>query len=391
MIALVFGKAFLLLWPSLALAGSITPEMDKALNEGLDAIYTMNFDAAEAAARRVMEMAPEHPYGYFGLAAAALTRYVYETDQTDQSVVPIFEERIALATRKAKEWLRKNPRDADVLMVAGACHGIASRMFSTRRQWIKAYLSGRKAISYTRASLKHDPELFDSYLGMGMYDYYTDAYPRVIGVLAKIVLRGNRRRGIEELKVAAEKGRYGKVAAKLILVEICTEDKFGTKNPEEAVRLMTEVRRRYPGSAMLHSADVVSLYEAKRHEEARRGALDFLARVSSGAYAGLQLAKGQVMLGTALWALGEKEAALEALKAGSGVRLGRQLSRWAVWALVRAGQLSDTLGRREEALRLYKAAAQEPDLWGLRAIAEKGLSKPYVSPEPGPMPPPDIQ
>jgi tetratricopeptide (TPR) repeat protein len=383
--------ASLLLLPSLALSGSITPEMDRALNEGLDAIYTMDFDAADNAARKVMELSPEHPYGHFGYAAAALTRYIYETDQTDQSVIPVFEQRIAAATRKAKAWLEKNPRDADVLMVAGACYGIASRMQATRHQWIKAYFSGRKAMSYTRASLKHDPQLFDSYLGLGMYDYYTDAYPRVIGVLAKIMLRGNRQRGISELKIAAEKGRYGSVAAKLILVEIYTEHKFGTKNPEEAVRLMAEVRRRYPESAMLHSADIVSLYEAKRHEDVRRGALDFLSRVSSGTYAALQLAKGEVMLGTALWALGEKEAALEALKAGSGVRLGGQLSRWAVWGLIRAGQLSDVLGRREEAVRFYKAAFEQPDLWGLRAPAEKGLSKPYSLPGPGPMPPPDVQ
>lgn len=380
----------LLLAAGLAQAGSITPEMDKELMTGLDAIYGMDFNEADASSLRLIALAPEHPYGYFGHAAAALTRYLYDTEETDQDLLPVFDERIAAASTKAKAWLALHPEDADVQMIAGACYGVTGRLQAVRHQWIKAYFSGRKAMAYTRASLKTNPELGDAYLGIGMYDYYTDVYPQVIGVLAKIMLRGDRLRGIAGLKRAAEKGRYGAVAAKLILVEIYTEDKFGAKDPAQARRLIAEVRQRYPKSAMLHAASLIVAYEAKLHEETRRGASEFVARVSSGVYAGFNLAKGQVILGTALWALGEEEAALAAMKAGADVHLAGRLSRWSVWALIRAGNLCDVLGRREEAVLLYKRAALEPDLWAMRIYAEKALRRAYAG-GPGPIPPLDLE
>ena len=55
-----------------AFAGSITPEMDKHILGGLDAIYRMDFDKAESESQKVIEIAPEHPYGYFGLAFSLL-------------------------------------------------------------------------------------------------------------------------------------------------------------------------------------------------------------------------------------------------------------------------------------------------------------------------------
>lgn len=387
----MFWMTPLLLAAGLAHAGSITPEMDRELMLGLDSVYGMDFNAADASMQRLIALAPEHPYGHFGYAAAALTRYLYDTEETDQGLLPIFDERVAAATVKAKAWLVRHPEDAEVQMIAGACYGVTGRLQAVRHQWIKAYFSGRRAMSYTRAAIRLDPKLGDSYLGLGMYDYYTDVYPRVIGVLAKIMLRGDRLRGITELKRAAEKGRYGAVAAKLILVEIYTEDKFGAKDPAQAQRLIAEVRQRYPKSAMLHAAGLIVAYEGKRTEEARRGAAEFVARVSSGVYAHLNLAKGQVILGTALWALGDKEGALAAMKAGSDVHLAGRLSRWSVWALIRAGNLCDALGRREEALRLYKSAALEPDLWAMRVYAEKGLRAPYAAVGPGPIPPLDLE
>mgnify|MGYP001565004877 CR=1 FL=1 len=378
--------ALLSLLPLPSWAGSVTPEMDKHVMAGIDAIYEMRFDEAEASARKVIALAPEHPYGYFGLAAVGMTRYVYQTDQTDQSLYKPFEAAIEQSIASCNKWLKKHPGDADVLFVLGASYGVSGRIMAVRHDWIKAYLRGRKAMHFTREALKADPKNYDSYLGIGMYDYYTDVYPRVVGVLAKLVLRGSRERGIKELKIAAEKGHFAQIAAKLILVEIYTEDAFGARDPEQALMYARQVRAKYPDSAMLHAAELIPMYVGKQYEAVAAGAEEYMKRVAKGEYPALDAAKGWVIKGTALWALGQKEKALEAIRAGTDIRLGKQLCRWSVWALIRCGQLQDLLGKRDEALKDYKKAAAEVDYWDLKRLAKAGIAKPWTSEFPGPVP-----
>jgi tetratricopeptide (TPR) repeat protein len=257
-----------------------------------------------------------------------------------------------------------------------------------RREWIKAYFHARKAVAITRKAVQADPEYYDAYLGLGMYDYYSDLYPRLVGVLAHLVLGGDRLRGIATLRKVAEKGKFSRSIAKILLVEIYTEDPFGAKDPKEAVRIVEELRAEYPTSAMMHSSELVAWYSAQRYQDMVAGAGDYLRLVREGKYNPIEAAKGAVILGTAQWALGQKKAALDSFHLAAQIRLGGRLSRWAVWALIRSGQLRDTMGLREEALADYRAALDAPDEWHLRSLAKDGIAKPFSEQAPGEILPP---
>lgn len=364
---------FLLLAPLALAASSITPEMEAHLQKGLDGIYTMDFDMTEREADAVITLSPEHPHGHFGKAAASMMRYVYDTEQGDQRLVAEFEARMQAAADKAAAWLARHPDDAEVTMLYGATFGVRSRLQVVRKQWLKAYLSARKAIRYQRAALELDPSVHDAWLGIGMYDYYTDVYPSIIGVLSKIMLRGDRRRGVSELRLASEKGRFSNVVADLLLVEIALEDPYDLRDPEEAVRLMAKVRKRYPGSAMLHAAEISALYEARRWPEALESAEDYLRRVDAGKYKPNQRPKARAMLGHALWRLGRREEALAAFAQAAS----EPDKRYGVWSMIRQAQLLDVSGRREAAVLLYKRVADLPDTWHLRRYAEAGLRRAF--------------
>src|SRR5262249_16941566 len=148
-----------------------------------------------------------------------------------------------------------------------------------RKEWLRAYWHGRKAISITRRAVKIDPDYSDAYLGVGMYDYYSDLYPRVVGVLAKLVLGGDRLRGIKTLRMVAEKGRFSASVAKILLVEIYSEDPFGAKDSHEAMRYTEDLRAKYPGSAMMHGAQLAAWYYAKRFHETLDGAEEYVKLV----------------------------------------------------------------------------------------------------------------
>ncbi len=373
----------LLLLASGAAASSVTPEMDAIMLEGIDAVYRMDFDAAQRAADKGIALQPDYPYAYLGAAGTELVRFMYELEASDPSKAVIFEAKVEKAAAVAEAWLKKHPGDADALLVLGSAHGICSRLAMVRRDWLAAFTYGRKAMRSVRAAIKADPQLWDAYLGTGMFDYYVDTIPRFAGWLAKIMLGGDRTRGLEQVRLTAEKGRYAKTAAQLILVEVYAEDDFGGRNPPEAVRLMNGIRAKYPDSPMIHSAHIVALYEDARYPEAVKESEEFIRRVAAGKYPATNKPKGHALLGTVLWGAGEKEKALAEFVAGAEPLPGVLRTRWAVWSRVRAGQLQDVLGRRAEAVKSYQAVLAERKLWDFRAHVKRCLSKPCPDLKPG--------
>lgn len=368
----------LLTSPAAARKTSVTPEMHKLLIDGMDAVYRMDFEEADALAAKAIALDPLYPNAYLGQAANDLIRFSYGTEQADPSLIKSFEAKTAHTIVVADAWLKAHPNDPDVLLVLGSAHGVSGRMAIVRRQWLKAFSHGRAAMKSVRLAKSLDPELYDAYLGLGMFDYYVDTIARFAGWLAKIMFGGDRQRGIEELRLAAEKGVYAKTAAELILIEIFTEDDFGGRNPPEALRLMRGIMAKYPNSAMLHSALIVSLYEDGKIEEAVKEAREYQARVEAGRYPPMSLAKSRAQLGTVLWASGDKVRALDEFLSGAEARGGGMRTRWMVWSRVRAGQLLDALGRRADAIAAYRAAYAEADDWGYRVLIKPCLKSPCI-------------
>lgn len=362
--------------PAAAAPSSMTPEMDKLLVEGIDSIYRMDFDAADAAAVKAIALNPDYPHPYLGQAATDFIRWAYGPKQ-DDALVKSFEAKVGKSIAVAEAWLKTHPDDPEVLLALGSGYGISARLALERHEYLKGWRHGSRAMSYVRASLKADPQIYDSYLGLGMFDYYVDTIPRFAGWLAKIMLGGNRARGLKELRLAAEKGHFGRTAAQLILVEIDTQDEFGARDPKDAVRLMADIRARYPDSSMLHSAQAVSLYENAQYEDSLRESEEYLARVKSGRYMASNYDMAHALVGTNLWALGRKEEALAHFREG-GVTHSPE-TRFTVWNRVRAAQLLDNLGRRPEAVALYKSAYAAPDKWGFRALIKPCLKAPCLA------------
>ncbi len=364
--------------PAAARTTSVTVEMDKLLHEGINAIYRMDFAAADAATDKAMALDPAYPHAYLGRAAIDLIRFAYGTEQADPAIVKTFEAKIAKAIAVSDAWLKTHPNDPDVLFVLGSAHGISGRLALVQRQWLKAFGHGRASMKSIRLAAKLEPQLYDAQLGIGMFDYYVATIPKFAGWLAKILLGGDRERGIREIRVAAETGDYAKTAAQLILVEIFLEDNFGARNPAEGLALMRAVRARYPDSPMLDSALIVALYEDRKLEEAVKEAREYQARIKAGRYPAMNLAKSHALLGTVLWAVGDKPRALEEFNAGAEARGGGLRTRWTIWSRVRAAQLLDALGRRADALAAYRAVCAEKDEWGYHALVKPCLKAPCV-------------
>ena len=125
-------------------------------------------------------------------------------------------------------------------------------------------------------------------------------------------------------------------------------------------------------------AYISALYESRQLEEAVKEAREFQARSKSGRYPTMNLAESHALLGTLLWAKGDKDHALTEFRSGAEARGAGLRNRWMIWSRVRVGQLLDALGRRAEALEVYKSAYAEKDEWGYRALIKPCLKNACV-------------
>src|SRR5262249_11615258 len=130
----------------------------------------------------------------------------------------------------------------------GGAEGMKGRLLVTQKSWVAAYFRGKAGNSYLRKAVALDPELYDAYLGLGIYDYFTDTLPGVQGVLAYLLIHGNKKRGLEELHTAIDKAPHARVEAMMFLIEINMSEE---NQPEKALPLAKKLHQEFPQSPFM--------------------------------------------------------------------------------------------------------------------------------------------
>ena len=362
--------------------------------KGIDAIYAVDIPEAVKDFSEALAKYPDHPYPHFGMAMTKWATLEYLEDESDPKLEVEYAQMTDEAINVALAWIKKHPGDANAYLCLGGMYGLRARLAVLQHRWIKAYLDGKKAISNTKMALKVDPELYDAYLGLGMYEYYAGTLSGVVKVLAKLFLRGDAEKGIEHLTICKDKGYFNALAAKLLLIEIYTTTGSPYVNSASAVKWSKELRAAYPNHPQMHFVEIVSLYEDKQYAESRREAMEYLKAVNEGRPPYRRRYLPRVLTAIATTYLVEKkydEAADYFARAAATLKEDPKAhpARWGVWAIVRLGNVHDLKGLREKATAYYKEAREYRDEWGFSESIEKYLKKPFAAAElPGQMPPP---
>lgn len=371
---------------------NLPPDVMAYATEGINGVYSLDFETADKNIALVFEQYPDHPFAHFGNAMIAWSRYEYEFETSDDEQRKVFEKILDDSIKGIQRWIKKNPQDPNAFMGIGALYGLRA-MFSMRnRSWITAYFSGRKAIKNLEYSLALDPTYYDAYFGLGIYQYYAGTLPSVIKILAKIVaIKGNPDAGVSQLNDAREKAVFTSDSAKLILIEV--QNTRGSKyyDPAKSLEYIRELRQKYPNNPLMRYVEVICLYETGQYDEVSAQARQFLELIGKDPfYKDIYIARAYTALGTAQMAQGNFEQARQLFEQGHAALSGQTPSRWGVWNEFRLGQVYDLLGRREDAVKQYKYVLSFKDKWGFDEAAKALLKTPYVVPENGdvgPLPP----
>lgn len=356
---------------------TLSPGADERYDRGIAQMYRLEFDKAENEFREIVALDPESPAGYFALAALAWWRYSQNFDNTTQGNFTEVENDFISNSDKAIELSEKlidEGRDLDqAYFFMGSAYGLQGRWYAVQRSWWKAYTHGRKGRKYLKKCVEVNPAVYDAYLGLGIFDYYAATLPGTLGLAAKLFVGGDRKRGIEYVRLARDKGRFFKTEARFFLVEIYSMHEKDVKNAYAEAEGLRTVD---PSNMLFRVGEVMTHMQAQDWQ----GVLDeceaFLGAWQVKPQRGLeqQLAMIYLSAGDALIAMKRYDEAVGWLNTGIE-KTGFPEKGWVTYCYLRRAQALDLLGRRGEALADYKIAAGRPNFWDSNKYAKEGLKK----------------
>jgi tetratricopeptide (TPR) repeat protein len=376
--ARVAGVMLLLVVMVLALSSpvlAIRPDTDKRILDGLDAAYSMDFERAASLFAEADRLEPEHPAGLFFLASLQWFEYSQNADvpKTANELEPKFNQLIDRALDLSRKMYAKNHDDPEANFYLGAIYGMKGRWLLIQRKWIRAAHYGYKGYKYFKRTIELNPEYYDAYLGLGMYDYYSDTLPTVLKFAANLIARGDKQRGLRYIETTMEKGHYSVTEAKLFLISVLIDYEG---QPEKALGLILGLRQEKPQNLFF----ILMELPARMVALDWNGAIafgEFLApRVRETSYTKPHISLFDLYLGEAY--LGAKDYAQAVATFSRCIEMAPEPRKATVThCYLRRAQAYDLLQRRDDAVSDYAYVKGRPDFFDSQDRAALGLKHPY--------------
>ncbi len=298
---------------------------DLMINEGLEHSYNEEYERAKDCFDKAITMAPESPLGYF--VYAGLYR-IYASDFVTDSLLDSFFVYAERTTTRAAEALKKNKHNAWAYYYLGGISMYRSSVYIERGDYLRALGYAEQSMEEITRCLAIDDHLYDAYLVVGSYEYLKGSFP---------LWGAYKDRGIEKVKVAAEKSRYARPIAKNILALLLLRE----QRYDEAIRTAEELVQRYPESRTFLWTLSKSYREGAYWKEAmvcyEKLLVNILREQSENHY---NLAQAKLALAVCFFNTEDYEKAIElsneVINLGSGEREMRQMVSEAKEIIVRS-------------------------------------------------------
>lgn len=212
-------------------------DLDKSILKGLDHSYHFRWDKAEEIFQDIIEKYPERPEGYHFLSSIYAWYYLSSKNENDLDTFVTYSD---IALNKGSKELEENPLDEHLNFIIGSNYSYRAIVFASAESYLSAVWAGKKSDSYLSDALGINPEFFDAYLGLGLFNFAAGQTPGAFKWALKLAgISGNKEEGINHIRLAAEKGNYSKIEAQYYYSQVSPEDSVASD-------FLTSLVKKYP-------------------------------------------------------------------------------------------------------------------------------------------------
>jgi tetratricopeptide (TPR) repeat protein len=210
----------------------------------MDYIYHFNFDSAKIIFDDIIKQNPKKPEGYFGLTI--LEWWKLYVDLNIETYDESFYNKVDKVVDICDEILDNNNNDENALLFKGGALGYKGLLKGLRKSWLKAAEEGKNALNLLQKVLEINPDNKDALFGIGTYNYYAEYIPEeepLLKPLTFIFPKGDKIKGLLQLKEASKFSLYSSVEAEFKLVQIYLNYE---KNFPEAENYANDLFAKFP-------------------------------------------------------------------------------------------------------------------------------------------------
>lgn len=372
--------ALILLSASAAFAQPLPADFDEKTKRGIDHVYNLEFEQAEKLFQELIQAAPQHPSGHFFHAMVTWWRILIDID--DERYDDQFYDALDNVVDLCDEMLRKDKNDVTALFFKGGAIGFRGRLKAHRSSWFDAANAGRKALPIVQDASSLDPGNADILLGTGIYNYYAEVIPNEYPFVKPLLLfvpRGDKAKGIQQIKTAAERGKYASIESSYFLMQIYYQFE---KNYPEALAIALRLNARFPNNMLFHKY-LGRCHVVMNNWEMASGVWQTIAdRCKSGqrGYGASTEREAEYYLGMHQMLQGSQEAAVKHFLRCD--ELSRKLDRegpsgFMVMANLKLGNVYDAMGKRDLAVSQYNKLLKMTEYRDSHKQAKQFIATPF--------------
>ncbi len=373
---------------------SRSPQFVTAVKQGFTDLFELDYAEAQKRFTQIADRFPEHPgpplyqattvwlHELFERQDLDLDKFItpsYFTEKTGQTMSKanreFFMDKLERARTLCNDILSKKPGDVRARYFLGAIEGVEASFYITIDHSVgNAFKHGKLAYKYDSEVLKEDPEFYDAYMTVGMYQYIVGSLPWYVKWIAAVIgFHGSKEQGLEDLQLAAEHGEFVADDSRVLQMVLFVRD----GRYKDALRLAQFLHDRFPKNFLFN------LNRAQIEEKMGRqsAALDIYLEIARLAeqkvpnYQKLQQIPYFLQLAPKLRKAGELTAAEELLRkvVAQPTATPSDLAR----ARLELGRTLDLADQRSRAEEQYRKVLDLPDVDGSRKEASRLLKRPF--------------
>lgn len=260
-------KLLLLLFLLITGSGNIFGDnYSRILNEGVELSYNFKLTEAAKLYDQLIKSHPETPHAYHYKSALYFWKLMSVPDNDDYKKFMKYSD---LAIDKINALLEKSDPENEILLLMGNTYTLRTIAFARKENYLECIWAAQKANSFLERVKKSDPEMYDAYLGLGLFKIFLSQVPSSFKWALEVIgFRADLKLGLEYLILAADKSKKNEVESKFYYAFILSELLHDYKKSED---ILSALSARYPGNLLfsyfiaVNSIKMRDLKAAERH------------------------------------------------------------------------------------------------------------------------------